>query len=319
MSKQNRQFNIFFDLLNSKQFTLSDLSQKYSISKRSCFRDLKEIKETLSEKQIGELILDNDYKTYHIKLTNNQNLTLEEVVSISKILLHSRAFSKIEMNHLINNLQTALSDEEKKVSQFIIKDELTFYQPLTHNKALLPLISNFISYIYNRNTIQFHYKRSDYVVTTRENQPVSLVFSEFYFYAMFYSEKNNTHIPYRLDRFSNQMTVTKTNKIQKKIELNESRYKKETHQMFSSGKLITAKFNYWANDDVVLDYFPKSTIIKKKQDSNDFSIIKTSAYDTGFIMWALSQGDYIEILEPISLVNNFKKKVSDMYHLYHNN
>lgn len=312
MEKKSRQLDIFLKLTSEGELSPEHLTQEYDISERTLYRDLKEIRFVLDLNKTGELYFNSDRNTYSLKLMQSQTLNLAEIVSISKILMNSRAFSKNEITHILTNLQAPLSHEQQKAYKKIVAEELEFYQPLTHNKDLLPLISDFIGYITRRETIRFNYSRSDQQIVTRENQPVSLFFSEYYFYSLFYSEKNSSHYPYRLDRFEDNIMVTKTNRMSPKIKLNEPEYKKNTHYMFSSGKTIQAKYKYWANTEVALDYFPNSKVIKEKNHGDDYAIIQTRAKDSGFLMWVMSQSDQIEIIEPLSLLNKVKEKIAKM-------
>ena len=316
MKKNTRSIEILIALYTGEEVSLTSLLERYQVTERTIYRDIKDLREALQEFTEAEVIFNTQRNTYQLKTTRQTNFTIEEIVSISKILINSRAFVSTEIKQIIEKLQATLSEEEQKINKLMINDELNHYKSLRHQRELLPVIRDFIHYIHDRQTIQFHYFRSDQQLVARENLPVSLFFSEFYFYAMFYSEKRRKHFPYRLDRFDNDIVVTKQKTYQQQGQLNDHEYRERTHLMFSSGHNQTIKFKYWEKDEVPLDRFPNAEIIKEKITVDDYSIIQVEAYDNGAMKWFLSQGQNVEIIEPLSLVRKMQAEIESMLSHY---
>lgn len=321
MNKKSRLLDILFSLFFENPQTKNELMIKYDVSERTIFRDLELIKTYLEEYKTDtislSLIYDNEKQCYSIELTTLKSFTIEEVVALSKILISSRAFSAKEINHLIDKLVSYLVDEtEQQIARSIIIDELGHYTSLTHKKDILPLIKSFVSYIDNHDIIQFDYRRSDNVTNASAGQPLSLFFSEFYFYIMFFSKTNNKHLSRRLDRFLDIKKLKKGKRDPNTI-LNDSEYRKKTYFMLSSGKEQVMTFNYFSNPEVVLDRFPHATVVTVDS-KNSRTQFKVRAYENGMMNWVLSQGANVEVISPISFKESIKQEILNMQKRYSN-
>ena len=77
---------------------------------------------------------------------------------------------------------------------------------------------------------------------------------------------------------------------------NEGLTKKKLQLMYP-GKNVTILFEYRGVVEAALDKFPLSKIVQEKTDQQP-AVIEVEAYDTGAMMWLLSQKDMVTVLEP---------------------
>lgn len=194
-----------------------------------------------------------------------------------------------------------------------IKNELTFYHPLSHNQNLLLKIKNMTHYISDKKLVNIDYQKNNTSIIHRLVLPVSIFFSEYYFYVICYEPDKERYINLRLDRF---IDIKKTNKdftIPYKDRLEEKELREKMLFMYAGTKK-TFTFKYSGVVEAALDKFPNSKVISTYDDSS--VLIEATAYDTGTIMWLLSQGSRVKVLSPPSLIRDIKKEILKMNNIY---
>lgn len=312
MNSNQRMMEIFLSLYQGHSISIAELTNRYNITGRTIQRDIATIRDSLSSNSIPmKLSYDSTYQYYH--LDNEERLNSSEVLLISKILLESRALTKIELEKIINHLMNKLNHYSKKEVQKLIANELLAYYPLKHQENLLQLIWDFSTYIAQKTVLSFTYQKSRGEVVQRKGLPVSLFFSEYYFYVILYNPTYKSYLNYRLDRFIDIHPTSEKIKIDHKDRLEDSELRKKIHFMYS-GREVTFTFRFWGIIEAALDKLPDSKVIKEYDDNS--VIIEATAYDTGVIMWLLSQGSNVQVLSPPSFVDKVKKEVEDMQKRY---
>lgn len=312
MNSNERILNIFIMLYHGHKLVIDDLCETYAVSKRTIQRDFAYIKKAL-ETDTNVLLLHYEDQTRTYKLENNNRLNPQEVLTIGKILLESRALKKGELERILNHLLKELAQTESKEVRKALANELLNYYPLKHQENLLPLIWEFSIYVSQQTVLSFDYRKNRGEVVTREGLPVSLFFSEYYFYVLLYNPTYQNYLIYRLDRFLKIRTTNKKIKIPYKDRLEDSQLRKKIHFMYA-GKEVTFTFRFWGIVEAALDKLPNSKIIKEYSDNS--VKIEASAYDTGIIMWLLSQGPNVQVLSPPSFVAKVKSKIDNMQKRY---
>ncbi|MHC5957086.1 WCX domain-containing protein [Enterococcus gallinarum] len=81
-----------------------------------------------------------------------------------------------------------------------------------------------------------------------------------------------------------------------------------------AGKEVTFTFRFWGIIEAALDKLPNGKVIKRYED--DSVIIEATAYDTGVIMWLLSQGKNVQVLSPLYFVEKIKLEIESMQKRY---
>lgn len=312
MNSNRRIIELFLTLYQGQRLAIPETSSRYDVSPRTIQRDLAAIKEILSTSNVAlKLIYDPHQQRY--KLENTDKLSPQEVLSIGKILLESRALTKEELEKIINHLLKELSDESSKTVKKSLANELLNYYPLKHQENLFQLIWDFSQYIAEQTVIAFDYRKNRGEFVQRKGLPVSLIFSEYYFYVLLYNPTYENYLIYRLDRFG-KITITSDKiKIPYKNRLEDGELRKKIHFMYA-GKEVTFTFRFWGIVEAALDKLPNSRVIKIFEDTS--VIIEATAYDTGVIMWLLSQGKNVQVLSPPSFVDKVRGEVEDMLKRY---
>ncbi|MFE8698302.1 helix-turn-helix transcriptional regulator [Cytobacillus sp. FJAT-53684] len=284
------------EIVNKKELAI-----EFGVSGRTIQRDIDDVRAYLAEKHNGEEITYDTYQRgYNICGVVDKELSGSELLSIVKILLDSRAFIKDEMNGLIDSLLNTSSENDKKFIKSIIGNELIHFQALKHEKPLIKIIWDLCFCIKKKQLIMIEYEKMNGEKTERTVKPISIVFSEYYFYLIAFIENSKYQTPafFRVDRIGSFQLLDQKFPIPEKLRFEDGLLRKRTQFMYG-GDLMTIKFNYFgASINSVLDRFP--TAIVKKNLGNGW-LIEAEVYGKGCTMWLLSQGQYVEVLEPFSI------------------
>ena len=103
--------------------------------------------------------------------------------SITKILLESRSFNKDEINTLINKLLFQATPSAKmNMKDLILNERPTLHSPASRQTADTSHLGTQLSHIQYQEIIEFDYTRQDKKVVHRTVKPLTIMFSEYYFY-----------------------------------------------------------------------------------------------------------------------------------------
>lgn len=312
MNSNQRILHLFFQLYQGKKLTIAEASQNYQVSKRTIQRDLSLIQEALAE-SATESALAYEPVSRLYTLQRADILNVEEVIAVGKILLESRSLTKNELETILAHLGAMLSPAAQDAAKRSFANELLDYYPLKHHEDLLPLIRKFTHYIAEHTVISFDYRKNRGQLVERTGLPVSLLFSEYYFYVFLYNPTYQQYLIYRLDRFGTIRETAETIKIPYKNRLQDSELRKKLYFMYA-GKEVTFTFRFWGIVEAALDRLPGSKIEKKMADGS--VIISATAFDSGVIMWLLSQGAQAAVLSPPSFVQKIKTEIDKMQKRY---
>lgn len=310
MSSNERISTIIFKMLSGEHLSIFELSEYYNINIRTIQRDFEKIKITAKSFGYTLTYISTTQKYY---LSYPKKLDFKDSLALIKILLASRALPKREMTKLLFNIINLNSESEIDIIKNSINNELTFYFPLQHNADLLDKIEQMSHYIKKKRILRIEYQKWDHSLTNRSVLPVSIFFSEYYFYIICYEVTQKKYINLRLDRF---IAITETNDFvsighQERLEEKDIR---EKMLLMQYGRKLIFQFKFSGVVESALDKFPNSRVIKSFNDNS--VLIEAEAYDTGIIMWILSQSHKAEIVYPPSLVQKIKLEIKKMTELY---
>lgn len=133
MNSNQRILEVFLELYQGKKVTLHELTQNYAVSKRTIQRDLAYITEAIDTTQcpIKLKFQSNGYYS----MESSDHLSPEEVLTISKVLLESRALQENEIKKVLNHLLAELSNDSQAHIQQSLANELLYYSPLLIKKT----------------------------------------------------------------------------------------------------------------------------------------------------------------------------------------
>ncbi len=293
--KSFRLLNIYEKLNRGEVVLKSDLSEEFGVSNKTIQRDISDLRAYFLEKNYSEIKYNKEKGTYYLEHLERQWLTNQEVLILCKILLESRALCKTELKLIIDKLTDQVLSKNKKIIKNMISNEYFNYVPLKHGKELIDIIWEIAQYIYENEIICFNYKRQDSIVKMHTIKPVSIMFSEFYFYLIgFGADGKKTYpIVYRVDRIENLKGTNEKFNIPYRDRFEEGEFRKRVQFMYP-GELQTVRFTYSGYSiEAVLDRLPTAVV---KSCENGIYTIEAEVYGNGIDMWLRSQGNIVKRL-----------------------
>ncbi|MCF2647410.1 helix-turn-helix transcriptional regulator [Niallia circulans] len=276
------------------------LAGYFGVTQKTIQRDIDDLRVYLAETYFSEsettIKYDKVKNGYYLVRFEREWLTNEEVLALCKILLESRAFCREELDGLISKLLIQVAPNDRKKVENMIRSEQHHYVPLRHGKHLLSILWQLSQLIINNEMAQFTYTRQDGILKKRVVKPVSIMFSEYYFYLIAYLADGGKDFPtiFRIDRITKLNGTKQYFKIPYKDKFNDGEFRKRVQFMYS-GELRKITFDFSGPSiEAVLDRLPTAEVIAEK---NGIYTIEAEVYGNGIDMWLRSQGDNIKVLE----------------------
>ncbi|BDZ31352.1 WYL domain-containing protein [Lactiplantibacillus sp. WILCCON 0030] len=285
--------------------TTEQFVEKYHVTKRTVQRDMASLRDLLAESNLDYQFVHQSRSNVYALLATNQ-LQAEQVLSLLKVLMGTRAFSQAELLTLRRALLGLLAPAERTAVKKLSSVGLAQYKPVGQgSQELLPSIKQFSIWIMQKTTLSFDYVHSsDGQAHTEVGVPISLYFADFYFYIVMFNE-NRPHAIYRLDRFQTIKPVTnKRIRLRYDQKINEAAFNNQTY-LLHGGNELTFTFRYWAFPQTALDRLPQSRVIKTMPDHS--VIIEAQSFEQGILLWLVGQGPRVKVLTPQSLVTSVQK------------
>ena len=187
----------FYSLLaEGKVIYKEEEAKHFNCSTRSILRDIEDIRAFLhdqSEKTgyVQDLVYDRRVKGYRLQPAIRQVLSNEEVFAVLKILLESRAFTKQELNPILDKLIECCVPKENKrmVSDLIANEKYHYVEPRHKTNYLVPMWQ-LSTAVREHKLVRIEYRRAgDDKVVQRLLKPVGIMFSELYLYLIGFIDK----------------------------------------------------------------------------------------------------------------------------------
>lgn len=314
--KVNRVLWIYSKLIQGEMINKRDSSVSFNVSEKTIQRDLNDIRAYFNNNYqitgFKEVVYAHDKRGYVLSIKDDI-LRKEDILGITKILLESRAFCKEEIEHLINCMLLQINVIQRKYIKEIIENELFNYIPLQHNSSILTKIWDLSDIIRTKKILNITYIRADGLEVIRKIKPISIIFSEYYFYLIAYLDEFDTPTTYRIDRIKDYNPMEENFQIPYSERFEDGEFRKRIQFMYS-GKLMKTRFEFRGGTlEAVMDRLPTSKIVGQ---AGDTFTIEAEVYGNGIIMWFLSQGSKIKVLSPDSLVEKMKEEINKLYNNY---
>ncbi|MCK8823447.1 helix-turn-helix transcriptional regulator [Fuchsiella alkaliacetigena] len=316
LSKALRILSIFERLNQGAVIKKGDEAKRFNVTKKTIQRDIEDLRAYFSEihpyEGLVELVYQRDKGGYLLKRESEDWLTNQEILVLSKVLLESRAFTKEEMDKLLNKLILQSAPEEYKHIKEVISNERFHYNPVQHRRSLFETIWDLSKAIREKKIIEIDYRKCNSKQSSwRQVKPVGIIFSEFYFYLTAYICEYDLDHPtiYRLDRIEKYESSKEKFHIPYAERFEEGEFRKRIQFMYS-GELMKLKFSYAGPSlEAVLDRLPTAEVVEEREGSY---IIEAEVYGRGVKMWLLSQAQYIEVLEPEAFREDMESTIAEM-------
>ncbi len=319
--KAERILKLLFRALKGEALSVSALANESNISTRSVTRDLNDLKAFLADNRevLGNAELKYSSNNHCYTLEMDNLFTNKELFALSKVLIGSKAFSHKELLSIIWKLKTHTSFSDKKKLENLITRELFHYTEVGSDcNSVIDNVWKLSTYIQENRAITIDYYKMNRVKVKHKIIPLSIMFSEYYFYLIAYKyDKINiddvsTPIYFRIDRIT-AITVHREQLLSKQQEFDEGLLRKRSQFMWP-GPLRRIRFEFTGPSlQAILDRLPTARVIEQ---SNGKSIIEAEVYGNGIKMFLLSQGSWVKVISPDEFVEEMKAEIESMQSLY---
>ncbi len=315
--KVERVLGIYNKLMGGGFVNKAEEAVNYGVNERTIQRDIDDIRAYMDNDMnragiANKVIYDKARKGFRIEKKYLTKLTNGEILGICKILLDSRAFTKEDMNKILDELIACCvpKDNQKLVDDLIGNEEFHYVEP-RHGKNFIDDLWTIGQAVRNCHYIEIDYERTwDKKVVTRKVKPVAIMFSEYYFYvtAFIDNEKvrenftvHNDSSPtiYRIDRIRRLRVLDESFRIPYSSRFEEGEFRKRVQFMYG-GELRKVRFEYTGVDaEAVLDRLPTAVIESTRngeKKNEKVYVIRAEVFGDGIDMWLRSQGERVKVL-----------------------
>lgn len=280
--KIERVLGIYTKLLNGYLINKAEEARNYGVNERSIQRDIEDIRsymdlEVERSGPVNSVIYDRVEKGYRLETIYKQRFTNSEVLAICKILLDSRAFTKKEMDEMLEKLiECCVPKSNQNIVRNLIGNEKFHYIELHHKTVFIDKMWEIGQAIQQSKYIEIDYLRTkDKAVVKRKVKPLAIMFSEYYFYLTAFIDDEdvrkdfdvlNDSFPtiYRIDRIQELKVMDEQFHIPYSSRFEEGEFRKRIQFMYG-GKLQKVKFKYKGNSiEAVLDRLPTAKILSEE-------------------------------------------------------
>lgn len=296
----------------------SEEANFFGVNEKTIQRDIDEIRDfiELSNSSRGitnTIVYDRKEKGYKLESNYNLQLSQSEILAMCKILMDSRAFTKMEMKSMIERLiDCCVPEKNQKIINDLIINEMFHYIEPRHQSVFIDEMWKIGKAIQQHSYIEIQYKGiQGTTVKTRKLKPLAIMFSEYYFYLVAFIDDKTVQenfnvlddlFPtiYRIDRIQGLKNLEEKFKIPYSSRFEEGEFKKRIQFMYG-GKLRKIRFKYVGYSvEAILDKLPTAKIEKEEKSEDGKKTIYTisaEVFGDGIDMWIRSQGDNILGLE----------------------
>lgn len=317
--KNERMLEIFFRALRGESISVKKFAEEYKVSTKSISRDINRIQEFLSEhrEMMQNAELTYSYKNRAYLLNSDEFLKNKELFALVKVILGSRCFSKEEVLTLIAKLKRFTTIHDKQQLENLIRKEVYHYHEVKSDcKSVIENLWKLIQAIEEKRTITITYYKMNREEVKRKIKPTAILFSEYYFYLIAYMADDAEYKAkyFRVDRISAMMEHRENFQLDKKYDFDEGDLREKNQFMFP-GENIKIRFAFSGlSVQAILDRLPTAKIVEK---NGNTSIIEAEVnHGRGIIMYLLSQGSWVKVLSPQSLVKEMQEELEKMQEYY---
>lgn len=320
IEKKYRVLDIYQRLLCGEYISVQKLAEEYEVSSKSISRDINELKNFLydsRERMAGcEILYSYKEKAYYLEMESF--LWSKELLAILKILIASRSLSEEQMKPIIHKLESFVSAKDKALIHELVMKEIYHYMPVGADcENILDNLWGISQCIKEQKEITIEYYKMDRSKITRKVKPLSIVFSEYYFYLIASHTLDGKEVNryYRIDRIVKYIKHRTGFYIDYTNRFDEGELKNKIQYMWPGqgiNRTVTFEF-HGPSVQAVLDKLPGAEIIKRE---NNKYTIHAQVYGDGIKMFLLSQGSWVKVLEPQSFVQEMQEEINAMKNNY---
>ena len=259
--KLDRVLLLYERLRAGKVVNKAEAAGECGVTERSIQRDIDALRAFFSEQAAqrgvaAEIMYDRARKGFVLEGARDPIMTNSEILAVSKILLESRAFRREDMGALLDKLTTGcVPQENMKLVSELIANERYHYVELSHPLGIQDTLWDVASAVQGRELLRLNYQRreTDQPPVERVVEPVSILFSEYYFclnaYIVqsdelgLYTHKYDYPAVFRMDRILSCTPMKIRFRIPYANRFQEGEFRKRVQFMYA-GKLSVVRFRY---------------------------------------------------------------------------
>ena len=318
-TKQSRVLEIFFRSLRGEDISVIGLADEYGVSTKSISRDINDLKAFLADHRdiVGNTEFEYSHKTKSYRLVMDNFLSNKELFSLVEVLIGARAFSKEELLTLTDKLKKLTTVKDRERFDELIRRELYHYPEVRHDcESVLDRVWEVVNLIEERREITIEYYRQDRKWVTHRIRPVSVMFTDYYFYLIAFMSEGKTDKPYyfRIDRIKGITAHRKVFLMDEIPRFDEGELRNRSLYMWP-GKLRKIRFEFSGPSvQAVLDKLPTAKIIERISDGK--YLVEAETYGDGIKMFLLSQGSWVKVISPDDFIEEMREELIKMLDFY---
>lgn len=317
--KLDRVMELFFRAMKGESLSVQQLAFEYNVSTRSITRDINSLKAFLADHAdiLGYAELEYSSTNHCYSLKMDHFLSNKELLAITKVLIGSRAFSSEELLGIIQKLKVNTTSADRiKLEQLICKEIYLYDEVGSDCHSVIDNLWKVTDCIENRNVITITYYKMNRDLVKRKIKPVSIMFSEYYFYLIGYryeTDVSNTPIYFRVDRIVDIIVQREKYVLLKEQNIDEGMLRRKSQFMWP-GPTRKIRFEFSGPSvQAILDRIPTAKVTDRQADK---SIIEAEVFGSGIKMFLLSQGAWVKVLAPDEFVEEMKLEIKKMHEMY---
>ena len=317
--KLDRVMELFFRAMKGESLSVQQLAFEYNVSTRSITRDINSLKAFLADHAdiLGYAELEYSSTNHCYSLKMDHFLSNKELLAITKVLIGSRAFSSEELLGIIQKLKVNTTSADRiKLEQLICKEIYQYDEVGSDCHSVIDNLWKVTDCIENRNVITITYYKMNRDLVKRKIKPVSIMFSEYYFYLIGYryeTDVSNTPIYFRVDRIVDIIVQREKYVLLKEQNIDEGMLRRKSQFMWP-GPTRKIRFEFSGPSvQAILDRIPTAKVTDRQAEK---SIIEAEVFGSGIKMFLLSQGAWVKVLAPDEFVEEMKLEIKKMHEMY---
>ena len=265
---------------------------------------------------LGNAELQYSSSTHTYTLAMDNLLTNKELFAMTKVLIGSKAFSRGELLKIISKLKAHTSHSDKNRLETLISNELAHYKEINYDcTSIIENVWDITTYIMEKRLITISYYKMNRSKVKHKLIPVSIMFSEYYFYLIAYKYEDTTSTPiyFRIDRITH-ITAHREHFLLNEHQTFDEGLLRSRSQFMWPGPLRKIRFEFTGPSlQAILDRIPTAKLIDIRDGVN---ILEAEVYGDGIKMFLLSQGAWVKVTEPPEFVDEMKHEIERMQRLY---
>lgn len=330
-SKVGRILDMYIRLCAGSVIQKESEAQRFHIDQRSVQRDIDDLRAYFAERNTRDgsdiqVVYDRIQKGFILQGHQSPLMNNSEILAVSKILLESRAFSKKDMSAILDKLVSGcVPQKNMKLVNDLLANEKYHYVELSSPPPIQDTLWDIAMDIRDKRFLELRYRRQGSATpeVTRVVEPVSILFSEYYFYLNAYIAEPDEHGVYRhkhdypaifrIDRILSYRILKEKFRLPYTNRFQEGEFRKRVQFMYP-GRLQKITFRYTGPSvDAILDRLPTASVTVL--DETGYTV-EAEVYGKGILMWLLGQGKWVEVLSPASLRQEMRDTLTQMLAKY---